>query len=88
MRFVQFSTALMAAGILIAGPALAQTSPTPAKKPATTTTATKQKTDGEGPSDGGFNTGPASGAHKQRTDGEGPSDGGFNTGPASGAIQK
>jgi hypothetical protein len=87
MRFVQFSTALMAAGMLIAGPALAQTT-TDHKKPVTTAQAKKQKSDGEGPSDGGFNVGPASGAKKQRTDGEGPSDGGFNTGPASGAIQK
>jgi hypothetical protein len=88
MRIVQFSTALMAAGMLIAGPALAQTTTTEHKKPITTAQAKKQKSDGEGPSDGGFNVGPASGAHKQRTDGEGPSDGGFNTGPASRAVPK
>ncbi len=75
----------LAAGLFVAGPVLAQT--TDKMKPVQQT-AQKSKTDGEGPSDGGFNTGPASGAKKQRTDGEGPSDGGFSTGPASRAVSK
>ena len=91
MKLLSLSAVMVGAGLLVAGPVIAQTSSDTAKP---TQQASKQKTDG-GPSDGGFNTGPASGAtsgpsggaNKQHTDG-GPSDGGFYTGPASKAVPK
>jgi hypothetical protein len=97
VKILSFSAVLVGAGLLIAAPAFAQTKPDHQTKPDQMKSAqatSKQKTDG-GPSDGGFNTGPASGAtsgpsqgaNKQHTDG-GPSDGGFYTGPASKAIPK
>jgi hypothetical protein len=90
VKILSLSVVLVGAGLLVAAPALAQSTPDQMKS----AQAAKQKTDG-GPSDGGFNTGPASGAtsgpsqgaNKQHTDG-GPSDGGFYTGPASKAIPK
>ena len=56
MRMLNFSVIAMAAGLLVAAPAFAQT-----------TAAEKQRTDGNSPT----MTGPGSGASKQRTDGEG-----------------
>ena len=85
MKILPVTAVFLGAGLMIAGPTFAQTS-----QP-TQQTAQKQHTDG------GFNTGPASGAtsgpsggaNKQHTEGgEGPSDGGFSTGPASKAVPK
>jgi hypothetical protein len=86
------SSAFLAAGLLIAAPAFAQTSPTK-------TTVEKQKTDGDSPTqvgpgskafkqrtDGDAPTivGPGSQAFKQRTDGESPT----TVGPGSGAYKR
>jgi hypothetical protein len=57
MKFLKLSPIFMIAGLLVAAPAFAQTSP-----------AQKQKTDGDGPP----MVGPASKAYKQSTDGDGP----------------
>ena len=87
MKILNFSVIAMAAGLLVAAPAFAQT--TPQKQPtdgsSITTTgpasaASKHRTE----SDGITTTGPASGASKQRTE----SDGITTTGPASGASKK
>ncbi len=65
---------LMGATLLIAIPALAQTTVTP-----TTPIASSQKTDGEAPTI----VGPGSAAYKQGTDGEAPT----VVGPGSGAYK-
>ena len=94
MKLLNLSVIAMAAGLLVAAPAFAQT-PTPdthaaAQKqhtqndnPTTVGSASKvskQRTDGDSPT----TVGPASGASKQRTDGDGPS----TVGPASGAYKQ
>jgi hypothetical protein len=92
MKILSISAALFGVGLMVAGPVVAQTAHD--KAAPAQNSAAKQPTDG-GPSDGGFNTGPASGATsgpgfsatKQRSDG-GPSDGGFYTGPGSKAVPK
>jgi hypothetical protein len=89
MKLLSMSAAILGGALLIAGPALAQSTPDKTPKQ----TAEKQPT--QGYSDGGFDTGPGSrattgvgaSATKQRTDG-GYSDGGFDTGPASKAVPK
>ncbi len=75
MRLHNLSRFMMLAGLLVAAPALAQTTPT-------TTATTKQKTDGNSPT----MVGPASGAYKQHTDGSGA--GPTMVGPASGAYKQ
>jgi hypothetical protein len=94
MRISALSGALLAAGMLIAVPAFAQ-SPTDAPK----TGVQKQRTDGDSPTmvgpgsqaskqktDGGSlpMVGPGSGAYKQKTDGESLP----MVGPGSGAYKK
>ncbi len=79
MKILAISAVALAAGLLIAAPSYAQTTP-----PKVDQSAQKQKTDGDSPTV----VGPGSGAYKQRTEGEGPSDGGFNTGPGSKATPK
>jgi hypothetical protein len=89
MKALNFSVIAMAAGLLVAAPAFAQSTngqkqrtqdggtPTvvgPASK------ASKQRTDGDSPTV----VGPASGAYKQRTDGDSPT----VVGPASGAYKQ
>ena len=68
MKKLGFSIIALAAGLLIGAPAFAQS-----------TSAGKQKTDGNSPTD----VGPGSAAYKQHTDGSSPTD----VGPGSGAYK-
>jgi ABC-type transport system substrate-binding protein len=69
------SSAFLAAGLLVAAPAFAQTTTSPTK-----TAVEKQKTDGDSPT----TVGPGSKAYKQRTDGNSPT----VVGPGSQAFKQ
>jgi hypothetical protein len=90
MKIGQFSAALVAAGLLVAGPAIAQTSSqTKAPMTAQQTPPHKQPTAGGGGGGGGTNNPLPGGATKQQTAGGGGGGGGTdNPLPAGGASIK
>jgi hypothetical protein len=89
MKIGQFSAALVAAGLLVAGPAIAQTS-SQTKAPMTAQqTPHKQPSAGGGGGGGGTNNPLPGGATKQQTAGGGGGGGGTdNPLPAGGASIK
>lgn len=78
MKTLRLSMVAVAAGLLIAAPAFAETGPDATTSAAPSTQ--KQRTDGDGPP----MVGPASAAFKQRTDGESAP----MVGPASAAFKQ
>jgi hypothetical protein len=87
MRILHLSVIMLGAGLLVASPSFAQTSPQKQKTDGDSPTmvgpasgASKQRTDGDSPTV----VGPASGAYKQRTDGGSPT----VVGSASGASKQ